>query len=164
MPLIAKHDIIYNMNDNVFFNRLRYLRQKSKLTQKELANALNTTQNTISNWESGRQEPSREKLIAISKIFNIQVEYLFGTDSKTVKRLEQIKPQIITQTLENGSDYSKHSLNNALSSYNAAKINYEKNKTKDSEIDLIMSEIELNRVLFSLAEDELLYIEPDTIY
>ena len=151
------------MNDNVFFNRLKFLRQKSKLTQKELANALNTTQNTISNWESGRQEPSREKLVALGQIFNIQIEYLFGADAKTVEKLKEITPKVIENTLENGSDYSKYSLNKALSAYNIAKENYEKKKTKENEIDLIMKKIELGSVLFSLAEDELLFIEPETI-
>ena len=103
------------MNDNVFFNRLKFLRQKSKLTQKELANALNTTQNTISNWESGRQEPSKEKLVALGQIFNIQIEYLFGADTKTFEKLKEITPKLIKNTLKKASNYFKYSLNKVFS-------------------------------------------------
>lgn len=67
------------MNFNV---RLRQLRQKNKLTQGELAAYLGLKPTAISNYESERNEPSFDKLIALSKYFDVTCDYLLGvTDS-----------------------------------------------------------------------------------
>lgn len=67
------------MNFNV---RLKQLRQKHKLTQSELADILGLKPTAISNYESERNEPSFDKLIALSKYFDVSCDYLLGlTDS-----------------------------------------------------------------------------------
>ncbi|MDY6324696.1 MAG: helix-turn-helix transcriptional regulator [Catonella sp.] len=63
------------MNFNV---RLRTLRQKHKLTQSELADILGLKPTAISNYESKRNEPSFDKLIALSKYFDVSCDYLLG--------------------------------------------------------------------------------------
>ena len=63
------------MNFNV---RLKSLRQKRKLTQSELASILGLKPTAISNYESKRNEPSFEKLIALSKYFDVSCDYLLG--------------------------------------------------------------------------------------
>lgn len=63
------------MNFNV---RLKALRQKHKLTQSELANILGLKPTAISNYESKRNEPSFDKLIALSKYFDVSCDYLLG--------------------------------------------------------------------------------------
>ncbi|MDF2513217.1 MAG: transcriptional regulator, family [Herbinix sp.] len=65
-----------------FNARLKQLRQKNKLTQGELANILGLKPTAISNYESERNEPSFDKLIALSKYFDVSCDYLLGvTDS-----------------------------------------------------------------------------------
>ncbi len=63
------------MNFNV---RLRQLRQKNKLTQSELADILGLKPTAISNYESQRNEPSFDKLISLSKYFDVSCDYLLG--------------------------------------------------------------------------------------
>ena len=63
------------MNFNV---RLKQLRQKHKLTQSELADILGLKPTAISNYESNRNEPSFNKLIALSKYFDVSCDYLLG--------------------------------------------------------------------------------------
>ncbi|MEG1459307.1 MAG: helix-turn-helix transcriptional regulator [Acetivibrio sp.] len=63
------------MNFNV---RLKQLRQKHKLTQSELADILGLKPTAISNYESQRNEPSFDKLIALSKYFDVSCDYLLG--------------------------------------------------------------------------------------
>lgn len=63
------------MNFNI---RLKQLRQKHKLTQSELADLLGLKPTAISNYESKRNEPSFEKLIALSKYFDVSCDYLLG--------------------------------------------------------------------------------------
>lgn len=65
-----------------FNKRLRQLRQKNNLTQGDLAKILGLKPTAISNYESERNEPSFEKLIALSKYFDVSCDYLLGiTDS-----------------------------------------------------------------------------------
>ena len=59
------------MNFNV---RLKQLRQKHKLTQSELADILGLKPTAISNYESKRNEPSFDKLIALSKHFERAID------------------------------------------------------------------------------------------
>jgi transcriptional regulator with XRE-family HTH domain len=58
--------------------RLKQLRQKHKLTQGELADILGLKPTAISNYESKRNEPSFDKLIALSKYFDVSCDYLLG--------------------------------------------------------------------------------------
>ncbi len=65
-----------------FSVRLKQLRQKHRLTQSELANILELKPTAISNYESQRNEPSFQKLIALSQYFDVSCDYLLGvTDS-----------------------------------------------------------------------------------
>ena len=54
-----------------FHLRLKQLRQKQGLTQGELAKILGLKPTAISNYESNRNEPSFDKLIALSKEFDV---------------------------------------------------------------------------------------------
>lgn len=63
------------MNFNL---RLKQLRQRHKLTQSELAAILGLKPTAISNYESKRNEPSFDKLIALSKYFDVSCDYLLG--------------------------------------------------------------------------------------
>lgn len=65
-----------------FNARLKQLRLSHKLTQSELAEILGLKPTAISNYESKRNEPSFEKLIALSEYFDVSCDYLLGiTDS-----------------------------------------------------------------------------------
>lgn len=57
---------------------LRALREDKDFTQKELAQILNTTQRTLSNWENGRNQPPYEILIKYAKIFEVSTDYILG--------------------------------------------------------------------------------------
>lgn len=56
--------------------RLRFLREKKGLSQLRLATDLNTTQNTISRYETGAREPGIKELIEIADYFDVSVDYL----------------------------------------------------------------------------------------
>lgn len=58
--------------------RLKELRKKKGLSQLRLATDLNTTQNTISRYETGEREPGIDELIKIADYFNVSVDYLIG--------------------------------------------------------------------------------------
>lgn len=56
--------------------RLKELREKNNLQQKDLARLLNVSQNAISLYETGKREPNIEYLIKICDFFNISLDYL----------------------------------------------------------------------------------------
>ena len=63
--------------------RLRELRTERNLTQLRLAMELNTTQNTISRYETGEREPGISELISLAEYFSVSVDYLIGlTDER----------------------------------------------------------------------------------
>lgn len=66
-----------------FAKRLKRLRLENNLTQMDIAKLLGVGVTTISNYETGRNEPSMEKLIILAKYFNVSVDYLIGnTDNR----------------------------------------------------------------------------------
>lgn len=67
--------------------RIKELRKAKKMTQLKLALELNTSQNTISRYESGEREPSIKDLIKIADFFNVSVDYLLErTDNPNIQK------------------------------------------------------------------------------
>lgn len=56
--------------------RLKELRLKAGVTQKELATYLGVTGQTLLNWENGIYEPKIAELIKLADYFNVTVDYL----------------------------------------------------------------------------------------
>ena len=59
-----------------FGENLKYFRGLNKISQKDLANRLDTTQQRISEWECDKVEPSLYNIIRILKVFEITFEEL----------------------------------------------------------------------------------------
>lgn len=59
-------------------NRIKQLREENKITQVQLAEKMNKTQQTISLYENGTNEPDLDGYILLSKLFNCSVEYIAG--------------------------------------------------------------------------------------
>ena len=66
-----------------FNEKLIELRKKQGLSQEELGYKLNVTRQTISKWELGQTTPEMDKLVEISKIFNITVDELINNSEET---------------------------------------------------------------------------------
>ena len=79
-----------------FSEKLYELRKKEGLSQEELAEKVNVSRQTISKWEMGQSSPEMEKLINLSKIFDISLDELVGNDGineKENKPQEDVKPK-----------------------------------------------------------------------
>ena len=61
-----------------FGERLKEVRKARKLTQAQLANRLNVSTTTISEYESSMSFPQLEKFIKLVQILNISADYLLG--------------------------------------------------------------------------------------
>jgi len=62
----------------VFGQRLRELRTKRDLTQKQLGDLLSLEKSTISLYEKGKREPDFGTVAKIAAFFNVSVDYLLG--------------------------------------------------------------------------------------
>ncbi len=58
--------------------RLKELRKENGLTQVELAELLQTTDDSIYSWEKGRSQPSLEMLCEICEKLDVTSDYLLG--------------------------------------------------------------------------------------
>lgn len=58
--------------------KIRELRKEKGISQLKLALDLNTSQNTISRYETGEREPGISELIKLAEYFNVSVDYLVG--------------------------------------------------------------------------------------
>jgi len=58
-------------------NKIKKLRIQNSLTQVELANLLNVTQQNIQRIETGKQNTTMKRLSMFAKVFNVPVEIFF---------------------------------------------------------------------------------------
>ena len=63
---------------NTSGERLKFLRNKKKLTQKELSEATGIKQATISRYEKDEFKPASDALIILSKYFNVPSEWILN--------------------------------------------------------------------------------------
>ena len=67
-----------------FNEKLIELRKKQGLSQEELGYKLNVTRQTVSKWELGQTTPEMDKLVELSKLFNISIDELVDNDINNV--------------------------------------------------------------------------------
>ena len=61
-----------------------YKLRKKKLSQEQLAELVNVTRQTISNWELGSTSPNPEQLKLLSKYLKVNIDELLGNESKDI--------------------------------------------------------------------------------
>ena len=59
-----------------FGDNLKYFRKLNKLSQKDFADKMKTTQQRVSEWECDKVEPSLYNIMRILKVFEIGFEEL----------------------------------------------------------------------------------------
>ena len=78
--------------------RLAEVRKDHGDTQQDLADKLNVTKFTISNWEQEKSVPSHELLVKVCKLYSVSADYLLGISDidpayAQRRRLEQFTPE-----------------------------------------------------------------------
>ncbi|MFP4177395.1 MAG: helix-turn-helix domain-containing protein [Acholeplasmataceae bacterium] len=88
------------MKQDTIGQKIRELRTSNSIKQRVLANKLNVTISTVSNWETGRRTPSIDDLRKIARIFDVKLGYFdIDTDrSKATPKAEQ--DSNLTQSIE----------------------------------------------------------------
>lgn len=60
------------------YKRIKDLREDKDITQKEMAKALNCSQQVYSNYELGQRDIPTDILIKLSEIHKVSVDYILG--------------------------------------------------------------------------------------
>ena len=63
--------------------KLKMLRLKYNLSQKEVANKLCVSSSIISGYETGERTPSTENILALSHLYHCTTDYLLGNNIQT---------------------------------------------------------------------------------
>lgn len=95
-----------------FGQRLLTLLQKQNMTQKQLADRVNTTEATLSRYISGAREPKADMLANIATALNTTSDYLLGIEQNDFDfpKVERI----LARNSANMSEKQKRALISAL--------------------------------------------------
>lgn len=79
--------------------KIKELRSKSGLTQRELSEQLNVTAQAVSRWESDEVEPSVNTIKQMASIFNVSTDELLGNESEptVVEKIVEVEKPIIVE-------------------------------------------------------------------
>ena len=92
-----------------FKNVFKNLRIKAGYTQDGLAEALGLSRSAVSMYENGNREPDFETLEKIADFFNVDMNYLLGSSTKTTVIQSNFEPSYedVEQLIaRNGKDFS----------------------------------------------------------
>ena len=70
----------------MLYRRIRDLREDRDLTQRELAAALNCSQQVYSNYELGQRDIPTDILIKLSDFYGVSVDYILGISDNPNKQ------------------------------------------------------------------------------
>ena len=73
-------------------NRVRELRKRAGMQQKELAIMVGVSGPTVSEWELNKKNPSGERLVKLTKIFGVDAGTILGYDSVFIPIQEKAVP------------------------------------------------------------------------
>ena len=76
-------------------NRLRQLRIKSGLSQKELADRLYVNQTAVSQWERGITTPNQNTLIKLCDMYGVTIDYILGYSPDIAPRKKGVKIPVL---------------------------------------------------------------------
>ena len=90
---LQKFKIFFLRSPMEFAERLKTLRKQVKLTQAQIAEKLNISQQAYASWERGVKKPTQENLVKIAQVLNVTVDYLVGNSDEefTNNKLEDIE-------------------------------------------------------------------------
>ena len=81
---LKKHEVMC-MQPETVGQRIKYLRKKNGVTQKELAKILYVSESTVSYWERDKTEPSLILIVRLTALFQTSLNYLIiGNEKSTL--------------------------------------------------------------------------------
>ena len=72
--------------------QITHLRKECKMSQEELAEALQVSRQSVSKWENGQSNPDTENLIRLAEIFQVDVNLLIGSQLQPEEEPAELTP------------------------------------------------------------------------
>ena len=73
----------------IFADKLIELRKKSGMSQEELAEKLGVSRQSVSKWEGAQSTPDLNRILEISKIFDVSTDYLLKDEIEAGKEISE---------------------------------------------------------------------------
>ncbi len=84
-------------------DRIKSMREKTFMTQTELAKKLGISRSSVNAWEMGISVPSTQYLVELAHLFKVTTDFLLGIDTDKYISIEGIEPDeaaVIRQLVE----------------------------------------------------------------
>lgn len=85
--------------------RIYELRTARGWNQVQLAQKLNITKQTVSNWENENIQPSIEMLVRLSKLFSVSSDYLLGLNESANINVDGLPIDFVAHLTQIIDDY-----------------------------------------------------------
>lgn len=82
--------------------KLYQLRKEKGLTQAELAERLEVSRQSVSNWEVGTTTPSTKRLRDLSQLYDVPLDYLLSENSLEKQGKSTLKEETSSEAEDNG--------------------------------------------------------------
>jgi transcriptional regulator with XRE-family HTH domain len=105
---LADYDSVYNQGEigsTMFNQRLRRYREYREMTQKQLGQHLNYSQQTIHKWESGETSPDPQSVLRLARALRIPVTLLLGEHGIAEDAADYQSPLTFIEALVNSDDF-----------------------------------------------------------
>lgn len=94
----------------ILSEKITYLRKQNGWSQEQLAEQLNVSRQSISKWESGASIPDLDRILKLSKLFDVSTDYLLKDEIE--EDISEISSDVyeepgLTISLEEANDYMK---------------------------------------------------------
>ena len=92
--------------NNFFATNFKFLREKNKMTQEDVAKKLEKDYSTIGKWENGQRYPIMLDVVRISQLFDVSLEDLVLKDLRVINNTvpkeftEEEKKEALKQVLK----------------------------------------------------------------
>jgi len=80
--------------------KIKILREKSGITQSELAKSLGLTRSSVNAWEMGLSVPSTQYVVELAKTFGISTDYLLGLEATATIPIDGLSQKQVAVLLD----------------------------------------------------------------
>ena len=87
--------------------RIFELRTAMGWSQVQLAERLNISKQTVSNWENENIQPSIEMLVRLSKLFRVSTDYLLGLEGTPTLNVAELPISFVAHLSQIIEDYKQ---------------------------------------------------------
>lgn len=88
--------------------KIKSLREKSGLSQSEIAAQLHISRSSVSSWEMGLTVPSTAFIVQLSKLFNVSTDCLFGLENTATISVKGLDDEEIAILVELANKFRKN--------------------------------------------------------